>query len=272
MTATQEFGSSDIRSKLLVGVPLLAAAAGAWYLSAYVLQSSSMDMAGGIPILSMADMFLMPTAPVVSSFLLVWVVGMAAMMFPAMIPVTAMYSKLMVKGEARPRLARFVGIPLFLGGYLSAYAALGLALFGAVFVAFTLAGGVPWLSAYSTYGLAAVLLLAGAWQVTPLKEKALTQCISPMGFFMTKAKKGLSGAFRMGAEHGGYCVGCCWLYMLVMLAVAAMSMLAMALLSGLIIVEKVFFGGAKWFKWASAGIFVLLALAVVVSPGLLMLL
>ncbi len=263
-------GRSELHYRLSVGVPLLLVAGGAWYLSAYVFQSSSMGLSGGLPILSMADMFTMPDIPMVSSFLLVWVVGMVAMMFPAMIPVMSIYSKLMVKAEGNPRMAKLVGRPLFLLGYLTAYAALGLVLFSVVYLAFMAGSAFPWLSAYSVYGLAGVLLITGIWQVSPLKEKALTQCISPMGFFVTKAKKGLSGAYMMGAEHGWYCVGCCWLYMLVMLAVAAMSMAAMVLLSGLIIVEKAFLGGARWFKWLSAGVFVVLALAVALAPSLLM--
>ena len=70
----------------------------------------------------------------------------------------------------------------------------------------------------------------------------------------------------MGAEHGAYCVGCCWLYMLVMLAVAAMSLVSMVLLSGLIIVEKVFVGKNSWFKWLSAGVFFSLGAAVLAFP------
>ena len=271
IAAKQQDGPSETRTRVLIGVSLLIATGVAWYVSAYALRTSSMDMLGGIPILSMADMFSMPTAPGVFSFLLAWVVGMVAMMFPAMIPVTAMYSKLMVKGESRPRLARTVGPPLFLGGYLSVYAALGLALFGGVYAAFMFGGALQW-APYSVYGLSGVLLLAGVWQVTPYKERALSRCITPMSFFLARAKKGLPGAYRMGAEHGLYCVGCCWLYMLVMLAVAAMSMLAMILLSGLIIVEKVFVGGARWFRLGSAALFMVLAVLVAASPSLLTLL
>ena len=113
------------------------------------------------------------------------------------------------------------------------------------------------------------MFLAGVWQLTPLKEKSLAKCISPMGFFLTHSKSGFSGAFRMGTEHGIYCVGCCWLYMLVMLVVAAMSLLSMILLFGLIIVEKAFVGTVAWFKWLSAGFFFFLAVLVATSPSIL---
>jgi predicted metal-binding membrane protein len=262
---------SDLDFKLSIGLPLLAIAAGAWYLSAYSLQtSSSMTMGSSmsnIPIATMADMFSSPGIGIVSTFLVVWIVGMVAMMFPAMIPVMSFYSGVMSKEEEKRGSSRFAGSALFLGGYLSLYALLGLGLFIAVYAAFQLSLILPWLSSLSIAGVAAVLFIAGVWQLTPLKEKSLAHCVSPMGFFMTHFKKGTIGTFRMGAEHGFYCVACCWLYMLVMLAVAAMSLLSMVLLSGLIIVEKAFVGKSSWFRWLSAGIFFSLAGLVVAFPS-----
>jgi predicted metal-binding membrane protein len=264
---------STLGSKFSVGVPLLVVAAGAWYLSAILYQSSpSMAMgstAPAVPIATMESMFSAPDIGVVASFMVIWMVGMVAMMFPAMVPVMSFYSRLVTKGESRPNLSRFAGPPIFLSGYLSLYLVLGVALFAAVYAAFQLSSLLPWLSSFSVAGVSAVLFVTGIWQLSPLKEKMLGKCVSPMGFFMTHAKKGLSGAFRMGAEHGIYCVGCCWLYMLVMLVVAAMSLVSMALLSGLIIVEKAFVGKTSWFKWLSAGVFFSLALLVVAFPSIL---
>jgi len=263
--------TSDLSFKLSIGVPLLVVAVGAWYLSAVIYQASSpmgVDaMAPAVHIASMASMFSTPGIGVVLSFLVVWLVGMVAMMFPAMVPVMSFYSGLVTKQETRPNLSRLLGTPLFLTGYLSLYLLLGAGLFGAVYVVFQLGLVMPWLSSWSVVGVAIVLFAAGIWQLTPLKEKMLGKCISPMGFFMTHAKKGFSGAFRMGAEHGIYCVGCCWLYMLVMLAVAAMSLVSMVLLSGLIIIEKAFVGKTSWFKWLSAGVFLSLGAAVLVFPS-----
>jgi predicted metal-binding membrane protein len=252
-------------------VPLLAVAVGAWYLSAVFYQASSPmgmgSMASAIPIATMAGMFSAPDTGVILAFLVVWMVGMVAMMFPAMVPIVSFYSGLVTKQEKRPGISRVLGTPLFLTGYLSLYLLLGVGLFAAVYAVFQLSLVLPSLSSWSVVAVAVVLFGAGIWQVTPLKEKMLGQCISPMGFFMTHAKKGLSGAFRMGAEHGVYCVACCWLYMLVMLAVAAMSLVSMVLLSGLIIVEKAFVGKSSWFKWLSAGIFLSLGVAVIVFPS-----
>ncbi len=262
---------SDFGFRLSIGGPLLLVAVGAWAFSAYQLQAQSTagPATPSIPLVSMAGMFTLTDPGMFLSFVVVWVVGMVAMMFPAMVPVVSMYSRMMVKGEERPRLSLLFGTPLFLAGYLSVYGLLGVALFAGVYAVFQMGSAIPSLSALAVPGLALVLLLAGAWQLTPLKEKSLAKCVTPMGFFMTHAKKGFSGAFRMGAEHGVYCVGCCWLYMVVMLVVGAMSLLAMGLLSVLIIVEKAFVGNAAWFKWLTAGIFFLLAGLVLVFPSFL---
>ncbi len=265
--------TSNLGFKLSIGVPLLVVAFGAWYLSAILYRTSSStgmsSMAPAVPIATMATMFSAPDIGIVASFLVVWLVGMVAMMFPAMVPVVSFYSGLVTREEKRPNLSGLVGPPLFLSGYLSLYLLLGLGLFAAVYAVFQLSLALPWLSSLSVVGVAAVLFATGIWQLTPLKEKMLGKCISPMGFFVAHMKKGFSGAFRMGAEHGIYCVGCCWLYMLVMLAVAAMSLVSMVLLSGLIIVEKAFVGKTSWFKWLSAAIFFSLGALVLTFPSYL---
>ena len=219
-----------------------------------------------LPISTMESVFVSPSLGVVGSFLIVWMVGMVAMMFPAMVPVLMMYRNLMEKQEKSP-ISRRYGSAIFLTGYLSLYFLLGVGLFGVIYVVFQVGSLVPWLSSYSLVAVAAVLVLAGVWQLTPLKEKSLSKCISPMAFFMTHAERGPGGAYRMGAAHGYYCVACCWLYMLVMLAVAAMSLLSMVFLSGIIIVEKAFVGASTWFRWVSAGLFFLLAALTLLLPA-----
>ncbi len=265
-----ETASANFGFKLSIGAPLLVITVCAWYFSALPLQTSSTTEMGSappaIPIATMADMFGSLDIGMVSSFLVVWVVGMVAMMFPAMIPVMSFYSAMTARDEKRLGPSRIAGGSLFLGGYLSLYALLGLVMFAAVYAAFQLASVIPWQSSLSVDELAAVLFVAGIWQLTPLKEKSLARCVSPIGFFSTHGKKGLPGAFQMGAEHGIYCIGCCWLYMLVMLVVTAMSLVSMAVLSGLIIVEKAFVGKTVWFKWLSAGVFFLLALLIICIP------
>ena len=215
-----------------------------------------------LPILSMADLFASPNIATISFFVFVWDVGMIAMMFPAMIPVIAFYMAILTKSEPSRRRALTLGTPIFLGGYLLLYAALGVAAYTAIYLGFYLASLAPTLSLYATPAAAAILFGTGIWQLTPFKDKCLAHCISPMGFFLVHARRGLRGAFKMGSAHGYYCIGCCGMYMLVMLGVAAMSIPSMLILTSLIAVERVL-GGAKWFsirwfRFVSAVIFIAL--------------
>lgn len=250
---------------------LLLTAVISWGALRYVMPlvmsaSGAMAGAGAAPVASS------PSFVSVVLFEFVWLVGMTAMMFPAMIPVVTIYHRSMTKVAKRSHASTLGGHFLFLGGYLFMYALLGLGLFALITVASQLGASLSSSAWFSTSVISLVLLLAGIWQFTPMKANSLARCISPIGFFLTHAKDGLSGAFRMGAEHGRYCLGCCWVYMLVMLAVAAMSLPSMLLLSVLIIVEKVFVGDTAWFKKLSAGIFFFLALVAALFPTYLSLL
>ncbi len=83
-----------------------------------------------------------------------------------------------------------------------------------------------------------ILLLAGAYQLTPAKSACLRQCQSPLGFLMTHYREGNRGALRMGVEHGRYCLGCCWALMLVLFVVGVMNLAWVAALTAFILLEK----------------------------------
>jgi predicted metal-binding membrane protein len=254
------------RLAITIATILLVAAAISWVASYYLM-----------PLMGASDMMGMGVAAIVSSlsitsvgiFEFIWVVGMAAMMFPAMLPMVLFYNRIVTKTESNQRAVQIAGTPIFLLGYLATYAGLGIAAYIAVFVALGLTSSVPALSTLAIVGPGLVLIVAGLYQLTPLKVRCLSQCVSPMGFFAVHARNGLSGAVRMGISHGTYCVGCCWAYMLVMLAVAAMSIPFMAVLAGVIALEKVLVRGAAWFTRAVAGAFLLLGVAVLLFPGIL---
>ncbi len=209
------------------------------------------------------------TLPPVLFFDALWVIGMVAMMFPAMIPLLLVYNKVVTKAEANPQLARTVGTPLFLVGYLATYALLGLGAYLSISVALLIAPSFPWVAQLSLAIPSAVLIGTGIYQFTPLKNRCLSKCISPLGFFSVHAKRGLAGSFQMGFSHGSYCVGCCWAFMLVMLVVGAMSLPIMGLLSVLIAVEKVVARGSRLYNLGVALLFVFLGVVVWLVPGLL---
>jgi predicted metal-binding membrane protein len=255
------------RLAISIAFSLLALAAVSWVASYYLMPL----MASGSSVMSMG------VAGIVSSlsfssvgfFEIVWVIGMAAMMFPAMIPIVLFYNKIATKQEANPLLARVVGTPLFLSGYLIMYAILGLGAYLVVYESINLSMNFSALAALSVLASSAILIVTGIYQFTPLKSRCLSNCVSPMGFFAVHLRKGLVGTVQMGLKNGLYCVGCCWAFMLVMLAIGAMSIPVMAALAGLIAVEKVIVRGAMWFNRLVAVGFIALGVAVLVFPNIL---
>lgn len=231
---------------------LIATASIAWISVYYLMSIMKMPVTGG-----MVGMFVSPEVNVLLIFVLIWVVGMVAMMFPAMIPVISIYKTAFAKSTSHST----IGSLLFLGGYLTMYLFLGLAAYLGVLMFLSAMSMMQFAANYGT--LAGIVLIgAGLWQLTPFKHACLRQCVSPLAFFMAHARKGLTGAMRMGVEHGYYCVGCCYLYMIVMFLVAGMSLPAMALLAIMITLEKAVLKGARWFSWLISAVFMALGLLV----------
>ena len=164
-------------------------------------------------------------------FLGVWVVMMAAMMFPSVAPTVALYSRM--TRTRSPSLAF-----LFSAGYLLTWAAAGVVAFLIGKAAFAVAGGSL---AWDHGGQAvagATLIVAALYQVTPLKDVCLAKCRTPLGQLLGGWRDGPSGAVQMGAKNGAWCVGCCWALMASLFALGVMSLTWMALVAGLIAVEK----------------------------------
>jgi predicted metal-binding membrane protein len=164
-------------------------------------------------------------------FLGVWVVMMAAMMFPSVAPTVALYSRMTrTRTPYRPLV--------FAAGYLLTWAAAGL-------LAFVLGDAVGRLPgdvlAWDHAGRAlagGTLVVAAAYELTPLKDVCLGKCRSPLGFLLGSWREGWSGALRMGAKNGAWCVGCCWALMASLFALGIMSVPWMAVVAALIAVEK----------------------------------
>jgi predicted metal-binding membrane protein len=247
----------------------LSLASVAW-VATYYFMPLMMASQSGMMSFGVAAIVSMPTAASISLFEITWIIGMAAMMFPAMIPVVLFYNKIAAKQQSNPSVARSVGTPLFLGGYLLVYAALGMVAFLGIYVGFKLSTFLPYGAILSFVAPAAILVATGIYQFTALKTACLRNCISPMGFFALHYKPGLSGTLRMGFSHGLYCVGCCWAFMLVMLGVGAMSIPVMAVLAGVIAIEKILARGAKWFNALVAIAFVAAGILVLIFPSILL--
>ena len=175
-----------------------------------------------------------------AGFLVIWVVMMAAMMFPSVAPMAAAWIRTM---SVRPtRGARVMGITSFLGGYLFAWAAFGALVYVVLRLADRLAGEAPTAARWTG---AAVFAVAGIYQLTPLKSVCLRHCRSPLGSVVHYASySGPARDLRVGVHHGLYCVGCCWGLMILLVAVGAMNIPAMVALAGVIFLEKVWRHGA----------------------------
>jgi predicted metal-binding membrane protein len=253
---------------LTIAISLLVLASTAWLASYYLMPlmmsgSSMMGVAGIVSSLSITS---------ISFFEIVWIIGMIAMMFPAMIPIILFYNKVVTRQESNLSLARAIGTPLFLSGYLIVYAILGIVAYFGVYEAIKISTNFPQLAILSVAASSVVLVVAGMYQFTPLKSRCLSNCVSPLGFFALHYSKGSFGSIKMGLRHGIYCMGCCWAFMIVMLAVGAMSIPVMAALAGVIAFEKVLIRGAVWFNRLIGLSFISLGVAVLVFPSILALL
>ena len=164
-------------------------------------------------------------------FLGVWVVMMAAMMFPSVAPTVALYSRMT---KARLPLAPAA----FTAGYLLTWATAGVAAWTIALGTSRLAGdALAWENAGRTLAGATIIAAAG-YELTPLKDVCLGKCRSPLGFLLGSWRDGLLGGMRMGAKNGAWCVGCCWALMASLFALGVMSIPWMAFVAGLIAVEK----------------------------------
>jgi predicted metal-binding membrane protein len=191
-------------------------------------------------------------------FLGVWVVMMAAMMFPSVSPTVALY--------ARMAKRRWPFAPLvFTAGYLVTWTAAGLVAFGLFELARDAFGSqLAWDSA-GQWVAGGTLLVAAAYELTPLKDVCLTKCRSPLGFLLGAWRDGTSGAFQMGVRHGAWCVGCCWALMASLFALGVMSLAWMALVAALIALEKTL----PWERaatWATAAALLTLGVLLIVAP------
>jgi predicted metal-binding membrane protein len=164
-------------------------------------------------------------------FLGVWVVMMAAMMFPSVAPTVALYSRM---GGERTPLSALV----FAVGYLLTWTGAGVLAFSIAFGGHRFAGDVLAWDRAGRWVAGGTLVLAAVYELTPLKDVCLGKCRSPLGLLLSSWRGGRTGAVRMGMKNGAWCVGCCWALMASLFALGVMSITWMAVVAGLIAVEK----------------------------------
>ena len=154
---------------------------------------------------------------------------------------------------------------LFTTGYLVAWAAAGVAAFAVARFGGAIAGDVLAWDRAGRWVAGATLLVAAAYELTPLKDVCLAKCRSPVGFLLGAWRDGRTGSLQMGVRHGGWCVGCCWALMASLLAMGVMSVAWMAFVAALIAAEKTL----PWRRvatYATAGLLLALGLLLLVAP------
>jgi len=195
-------------------------------------------------------------------FVPVWTLMMAAMMLPSVAPTASLYARTMQSSRA----VRITGLVV---GYLAVWAAAGVPAFGLAWLAGWMTGQDP-----SAAHIAAVAVFAaiGIYQLSSLKDRCLAHCRSPLGLLLHYGSyRGRSRDLRVGVHHGGYCLGCCWALMLVLIAVGVMNIAVMVGLAALVLVEKLWRWGPAagrvagvaalvlaaatiWFPWLAPGL------------------
>ena len=192
----------------------------------------------------------------ITLYIATWTAGMAAMMFPAIIPMVLLYNKLITNNQSdssqeivKLKFPYSFKLILFVGMYLVVWAVTGIVLLLGWSVPMNIIVSMP---ANNNIGIifGSILIISGIYQFTPLKNKCIGYCESPLGFFMRRWKSGMSGAIKMGAYHGLYCLGCCWPYFLIMVALGWMNLLWMGLFAAIIFGEKVWTRGI----WIARGV------------------
>ena len=198
------------------GIALLAA------LSWWFLLSGG-GMRGGPAMPGMSEP---PFAAVVA----MWWLMMAAMMLPSAAPAVLLYARVR---QMRGRDSAIADSSVFLAGYLALW--LLFSLFAAA--AQRMATG-PSMALGNRTAESALLILAGLYQLSPLKSACLGQCRSPAQFVSRNWRPGWRGALRLGLLHGAYCVGCCWVLMLLLFVGGVMNLLWVVALAAIVAAEK----------------------------------
>ena len=188
-------------------------------------------------------------------FLGVWVVMMAAMMFPSVSPTVALYSRM-------TREQSIVRPFVFALGYLVTWAAAGAVVVIAVLASGRIVGDVLAWDRAGRWIAAGTLIVAALYELTPLKDACLGKCRSPLGLLLGSWRDGHAGALRMGMQNGAWCVGCCWALMASFFALGIMSVVWMAIVAGMIAMEKTL----PWRRVATYG-----TAALLLSLGVLLL-
>jgi predicted metal-binding membrane protein len=223
-------------------------------------------VAAWIVLLAQPDMSMSPSPDLAgaTAFLLAWGIMMAAMMLPSAVPMIALYS--VIRRNAASSGEKSIPASVFTLVYIGVWVAVGIP----IYVASLVLASQPQLDDVLPYALAVVLVLAGVYQLTPLKRACLRVCRNPLSFFIARSRTGYRASSSLAVEHALYCVGCCWGLMIVLVAAGAMALNWVLLIAALVFVEKVLPFGDR--STVVSGVLLIgLGVAVALNPDFAML-
>jgi predicted metal-binding membrane protein len=223
------------RDRAFVGCGLVGIAVLSWtYLITMAWGMRHMDV--GIEMVIMPAMQNWSVWDLLLVFLM-WAVMMVAMMVPTASPMIMLFAEFSRRLEGNR--STLVATGQFVLGYVAAWAGFSVVATLAQWGLLTAALVSPMMESTSKVLGGGLLLIAGLFQFTRLKDACLAHCRSPLGFFATEWRHGSWGAFRMGLKHGGYCLGCCWALMGLLFAFGVMNLLWVAAISAFVLLEKI---------------------------------
>lgn len=208
---------------------LLGAIAGAWCIAIVAQISGAAELLHHDAV-AHADL---PLWAGLGVFLLAWQLMVVAMMLPSSLPMIRLFGAV-AANQAKPLQARGA----FIAGYAAVWTGFGAAAFLGDLGFHRLVDRWSWLATRPQVIAGTVLILAGAFQFSELKERCLRQCQSPVSFLLPRYGRGVGRAFRLGRAHGVYCLGCCWALMLVGFGAGVANLWWMAALTAVMVIEK----------------------------------
>jgi predicted metal-binding membrane protein len=252
-------GSLPAARRWLLGIPptVVAAISVAWAVALVAQVTGTARLLGHDELIHSG----LPLWAALGLHLLAWQLMVAAMMLPSSLPLVRLFAKV-----SRNQRGQGAAMAAFLGGYAVVWTAFGALAFLGDAGLHRLVHASPWLAAHPAVIGAGVLALAGAFQFSPLKDRCLKECRHPGGFLMPRYQRGAGAAFRIGRQHGLFCLGCCWAIMLVGFAVGVANLWWMAALTALMVFEKSGRGGQRGVRPMGAALLVL-AVLVLANPA-----
>jgi predicted metal-binding membrane protein len=224
-------GSVRGQPRRLLGIPpaVLGAIAVAWALALAAQATGRGRLLGHDELIHSG----LPLWAALGVHLLAWQMMVAAMMLPSSLPLVRLFATVS-RNQERPGVAMVA----FLAGYAVVWTVFGaLAFLGDALLHHTV-HATPWLATHPAVIGGGVLALAGAFQFSSLKDRCLKECRHPGGFLLPRYQRGTRAAFRLGRQHGLFCLGCCWAIMLVGFAAGVANLWWMAALTALMVFEK----------------------------------